>query len=66
MSAREPDVAELRALIEEHTEATGSTRAKAILDDWDAQLARFVKVMPRDYKRALAELAAEQTAEVAA
>jgi glutamate synthase domain-containing protein 3 len=60
------DVAELRALIEEHLEATGSARAKTILDDWDAQLPHFVKVMPRDYKRALAELAAEAAAEVAA
>jgi glutamate synthase (NADPH) large chain len=53
------EVAELRAFIEEHAEATGSVRARAILDDWDAQLGSFVKVMPRDYKRALADLAAE-------
>ena len=60
------DVAELKAFIEEHAEATGSERATAILDDWDAQVPRFVKVMPRDYKRALAELAAEEAAGVAA
>ncbi|MEX1294540.1 MAG: glutamate synthase large subunit [Candidatus Limnocylindrales bacterium] len=61
------DVAELRALIEEHVEATGSARGQAILADWDVQLGSFVKVMPRDYKRALAELAAEAAAaEVAA
>ncbi len=53
------DEAEVRALIEEHAEATGSKRAKAILDDWSGQVGTFVKVMPRDYKRALAELAAE-------
>ena len=53
------DVAELKGLIEAHLEATGSERARAILDDWPAQLPKFVKVMPRDYKRALAELAAE-------
>jgi glutamate synthase (ferredoxin) len=53
------EVAELRAFIEEHAEATGSLRARAILDDWDGQLGSFVKVMPRDYKRALAELSAE-------
>ena len=53
------DQAELRGLIEAHLEATGSERARSILEDWPAQLARFVKVMPRDYKRALAELAAE-------
>ncbi len=60
------DMAELKALIEEHLEATGSDRAKAILDDWDAQLSSFIKVMPRDYKRALAELAAQDAAGVAA
>jgi len=59
-------VAELKALIEEHAHATGSVRARRILDDWDAQVGSFIKVMPRDYKRALAELAAESAAESAA
>jgi glutamate synthase domain-containing protein 3 len=53
------DVDGLRALIEAHVAATGSARAQAILDDWEHEVGRFVKVMPRDYKRALAELAAE-------
>jgi glutamate synthase domain-containing protein 3 len=53
------DIAELRALVEEHARVTGSERAKRILATWDVQLAKFIKVMPRDYKRALAELAAE-------
>jgi glutamate synthase (ferredoxin) len=53
------DVAELRALIEEHANLTGSERARRILATWEVQLRKFVKVMPRDYKRALAELAAE-------
>ena len=53
------DIAELRALVEEHARVTGSARAKRILATWDVQLAKFVKVMPRDYKRALLELAAE-------
>jgi glutamate synthase domain-containing protein 3 len=59
------DAAELKALIEEHARATGSKRAQRILDDWETQVQAFIKVMPRDYKRALAELAAE-TAGVAA
>jgi glutamate synthase (NADPH) large chain len=58
------EIEDLRALVAEHARLTGSSRARAILDDWDASLARFVKVMPRDYKRALAEMAA--TALVAA
>jgi glutamate synthase domain-containing protein 3 len=53
------DVADLRALIEEHARLTGSERARRILATWEVQLRKFVKVMPRDYKRALAELAAE-------
>jgi glutamate synthase (NADPH/NADH) large chain len=57
------DVAELRALVEEHGRLTGSSRAKRILANWDVQLAKFIKVMPRDYKRALLELANELAAE---
>ena len=34
---------------------TGSRNAKRILDGWDAMLPKFVKVMPIDYKRVLAE-----------
>ncbi len=43
----------VRQLLTEHSEHTGSTVARAILDDWQAWLPRFVKVMPRDYKRVL-------------
>jgi glutamate synthase (NADPH/NADH) large chain len=56
------DAAELKTLIEEHARVTGSERAKRILATWEVQLRKFVKVMPRDYKRALAELAAETAA----
>jgi glutamate synthase (NADPH/NADH) large chain/glutamate synthase (ferredoxin) len=52
------DVEILRALVEEHLERTGSPVAARVLAEWDEYLARFVKVMPHDYKRALAELAA--------
>ena len=38
---------------------TKSARAATILSDWDNHAPKFIKVMPRDYKRALAELAAE-------
>ncbi len=46
----------LRALVEEHRERTGSTVAERLLADWDAALDRFVKVIPHDYKRALADV----------
>jgi glutamate synthase (NADPH) large chain len=51
---------ELRELVAEHAERTGSRVAEWLLRDWPAALSRFVKVMPHDYKRALAELEAER------
>ena len=53
------DVAELQEMIQRHAEFTGSTVARGILDTWTESLPCFVKVMPRDYKRALAEMVAE-------
>ncbi len=52
----------LRILLERHHLYTGSKRARALLDDWDNSLKRFVKVMPRDYRRALKQLEAERLA----
>ncbi len=53
------DALELRTLIEEHAQRTGSPVAARVLADWEGLLARgaFVKVMPHDYKRVLRELA---------
>ncbi|QDT19150.1 glutamate synthase large subunit [Gimesia chilikensis] len=59
------DIAELKELIDNHRKFTGSTVAKAILDNWENELELFKKVMPVDYKRALLEMAAEE-AEAAA
>ena len=42
---------ELKALIAEHFAATGSDVANELLNDWDNNVKRFVKVMPVDYKR---------------
>ena len=52
----------LRELIERHLRFTGSTYALAMLDDWDAARRKFVKVFPHEYRRALSELHAKQTA----
>jgi glutamate synthase domain-containing protein 2/glutamate synthase domain-containing protein 3 len=54
------DALELRGLIERHAELTGSLKAKKLLANWDASLAQFVKVMPKDYKRVLQAIAAAQ------
>ena len=56
------DAERLRILLERHLLFTGSPRARELLEDWDSALARFVKVVPRDYRRALLDLRAEQTA----
>jgi glutamate synthase (ferredoxin) len=50
------DAHTLRGMIEVHAESTDSQRAAAILADWDGFLPRFVKVMPKDYKRVLQAL----------
>jgi glutamate synthase (NADPH/NADH) large chain len=54
------DAERLRALIENHLHYTGSERARAILANWEAYLPKFVKVMPVEYRRALAEMARQQ------
>jgi glutamate synthase (NADPH) large chain len=62
----DPDyVFELKEMIEKHHTYTGSKVAAAILEDWDSESARFIQVMPRDYKRALDELKAEAMADAA-
>jgi glutamate synthase (ferredoxin) len=48
------EIATVRTLVEKHRELTGSARAAAVLKRWDSVVPRFVKVMPRDYKRVLA------------
>ncbi len=62
----EDDVFEVQNLIREHVARTGSLVGRNLLASWDrGARERFVKVMPRDYRRALAELAALASAEPA-
>jgi len=52
---RDPhEVATVKALVEAHVTWTGSVRAQSLLADWPAALGQFVRVIPTDYKRALA------------
>jgi glutamate synthase (NADPH/NADH) large chain len=57
------DAERLRYLISNHARYTGSRRAAEILADWTAYLPKFRKVMPVDYRRALAELKAQEETE---
>ena len=47
------EFAGLQSMIERHVSYTGSDLGQSILDGWDLFRQRFVKVMPRDYRRAL-------------
>jgi glutamate synthase domain-containing protein 3 len=60
------DAQEVRALIAEHVARTGSLVGRNVLAAWDRTAERFVKVMPRDYKRVLAERAAREAEQVEA
>ncbi|MEM9367149.1 MAG: glutamate synthase large subunit [Planctomycetota bacterium] len=53
------EAAEVREMIRRHADHTGSTVAEEALEQWDQFREQCVKVMPTDYKRVLAELAAE-------
>jgi glutamate synthase (NADPH/NADH) large chain len=47
------DVDWLHGVVRRHRELTGSPKAQALLDDWEAQVSHFTKVMPQDYQRVL-------------
>ena len=50
----------LKSLIERHVRFTASPRGREILDNWASYRGRFVKVMPNEYRRVLAEMAAQK------
>jgi glutamate synthase domain-containing protein 3 len=43
----------LRQLLQKHYDLTGSRVAQMIIEDWEAQLPLFVKVIPIDYRKVL-------------
>ncbi|KAF1871443.1 hypothetical protein Lal_00020236 [Lupinus albus] len=52
----EEDVVTLKMLIQQHQRHTNSVFAKEVLDDFDNLVPKFIKVIPRDYKRVLASM----------
>uniref|UniRef100_UPI0035B09452 glutamate synthase-related protein n=1 Tax=Hylemonella sp. TaxID=2066020 RepID=UPI0035B09452 len=56
------DEAQLKKLLEDHHRWTGSKRARELLDHWNEARAKFVKVFPNEYKRALGEINARKAA----
>jgi glutamate synthase (NADPH/NADH) large chain len=59
------DAARLHLLISRHARFAGSRRAAEILEKWDEYLPKFRKVMPVEYRRALAEMARARVVEAA-
>jgi glutamate synthase (ferredoxin) len=47
------EIEEVRSMIQRHQQHTGSRKAARVLADWASHVPRFVKVMPRDYKRVI-------------
>jgi glutamate synthase (NADPH/NADH) large chain len=58
----EAELADVKGMIEKHHEYTKSALAAEALADFDKFVSQCVKVMPTDYKRVLAEMAAEKDA----
>jgi glutamate synthase domain-containing protein 3 len=48
------EAAALRALIQRHLDYTGSPKAAQVLGSWEQSLPKFIKILPKDYKRMLA------------
>jgi glutamate synthase (NADPH) large chain len=59
----ESDDEDLRSLISEHAARTGSLVARKLLATWERERERFIKVMPRDYRRVLEQEQAETESE---
>ncbi len=57
------DAERLHRLITRHMHYTNSAKAKMILADWPRWVAKFKKVMPVEYREALAKLAVAQAAD---
>jgi glutamate synthase domain-containing protein 3 len=57
---QEEDIERLHTLLSNHQKFTGSTAAKAVLDDFKGAAKKFVKVMPIEYKRILEQRKLEE------
>ncbi|MFM8573995.1 MAG: hypothetical protein ACKOAU_20535, partial [Pirellula sp.] len=55
------DILEVHSMVTLHAELTHSPVAEELLSKWEASVAKFVKVIPTDYKRVLAEQSKQAT-----
>lgn len=56
------DIAEVRSLIENHAQLTGSPKAASILANWERSVSCFIKVFPMEYRRALGQMSRDDEA----
>jgi glutamate synthase domain-containing protein 3 len=56
----ESDIWLVHDLVENHVRFTGSALGRRLLDNWEMMVARFVKVMPTEYKRVLQQRRAQR------
>ena len=54
------DMEELHAMVEKHYRLTGSSVAEWVLENWEASLEEFIKIMPVEYRNALLRLEEEE------
>ena len=60
----EEDKIELQSLVENHYNATLSPLAQRLLENWQKELPKFVKVLPEEYRKALIRLEEEEKVKV--
>ncbi|MBM7583987.1 glutamate synthase (NADPH/NADH) large chain [Bacillus pakistanensis] len=56
------DVKELKQMILNHFYYTDSVKAARVLENWDTMLAKFVKIIPKDYKRMMESIQQQKEA----
>ncbi|KAG6715319.1 hypothetical protein I3842_05G244300 [Carya illinoinensis] len=61
----EEDIMTLRMMVQQHQRHTNSQLAKEVLANFEILLPKFIKVIPREYKRVLASMKAEKASKEA-
>ncbi len=51
------EIAEVRSMIAKHVQYTNSELGRRVLEEWPAFVGRFVKIIPKDYKRMMEQIA---------
>ena len=56
------DISEVRNMVLNHFDYTESVKANYVLDNWDEIVKKFVKVIPKDYKRMMKSIQEQKAA----